>query len=612
LQSFRQPQRKFIPANQISARQRIAAPSSVFDPALRCLQAGDIAGAVSRLLACRQHVRKSEIASSLLANLLLRLSRPGDAVEWFDAALKLRTDYPEALAAKGLALQALDRPVEAVSSYDRALALRPDDPDTLYNRGVALEALGDAEAALRSYEQALARRPDYAAGLSRQSALLESMGRLKEADAALDQRLGLAPADPDALCAKGNLFQRIGRFDDAVALYDRALVARPDFFAAHANRAEALKKAGRAEEALASAGMALALVPGDADMLILKGNVLGDLGRHGDAERAYRAAAAIRPVKVYPAAKAAPDFRALLLFSPICSNTPYEDLIGNASYESGVLMLLPGMTYDMAALEGRADILVNLVSDADRGDAVLREAEEFLSRFGRPVVNPPHLVRGTDRLSIARRLADVPHAVVPRMVRCAGDKADIIGAGMGYPLVARTVGTHGGDAMELCGGHDTLKDFAGRHQGSDLYLSEFVDYRSPDGFFRKYRFMFVGGEILPYHLAIGGNWKVHHATTGMAESPWMQMEEAAFLRGPGKVFGPEAFQALRTISERIGLDYFGIDCGLAADGRLIVFETNPSMLVHLHNAEFPYKDEYVLRIRDAFARMLAEKASMAA
>ena len=139
MQSFRQPQRKFVPSNQGPARQRTAAPSSVFDPALRCLEAGDVAGAVSRLIACRQHVRKSEIASNLLANLLLRLSRPRDAVDWFDAALKLRPGYPEALAARGLALQALDRHGEAVSSYDRALALRPDDPDTLYNRGVALE-----------------------------------------------------------------------------------------------------------------------------------------------------------------------------------------------------------------------------------------------------------------------------------------------------------------------------------------------------------------------------------------------------------------------------------------------------------------------------------------
>jgi tetratricopeptide (TPR) repeat protein len=147
LQSFRQPQRKFIPADKAPAPRRAATPSSVFDPALRCLEAGDVAGAVSRLLACRQHVRKSEIACNLLANLLLRLSRPEKAVEWFDAALKLRPDYPEALAARGIALQALGRHGEAAASHEAALALRPDDPDTLYNRALALEELGDRQAA---------------------------------------------------------------------------------------------------------------------------------------------------------------------------------------------------------------------------------------------------------------------------------------------------------------------------------------------------------------------------------------------------------------------------------------------------------------------------------
>jgi tetratricopeptide (TPR) repeat protein len=612
LQSFRQPQRKFIPAGKAPARQRAAAPSSVFDPALRCLEAGDVAGAVSRLLACRQHVRKSEIACNLLANLLLRLSRPEKAVEWFDAALKLRPDYPEALAARGIALQALGRHGEAAASHEAALALRPDDPDTLYNRALALEELGNRQAALASYGRALVLRPDYPAALLRLGALLEGLGRLKEAGAALDRLLGFSPADHDALCARGNLFQRIGRYEDAVALYDKALALRPDFFAAHANRAAALKKALRGEEALASVERALALSPGEADMLILEGNVLGDLGRHDEADRAYRDAAAIRPLKIYPAGKPMPDFRALLLFSPSCSNTPYEDLIGNAPFESGLLMLLPEMEYDMAALASRADVLVNLVSDADRGDAVLHEAEEFLSRFGRAVVNPPHLVRGTDRLSIARRLADIPHAVVPRMERCRGEGVDAAGAGIGFPLVARTVGTHGGEAMELCADPGALQAFAARHEGSEFYLSEFVDYPSSDGLFRKYRFMFVGGEILPYHLAIGDNWKVHHATTRMAECPWMQTEEEAFLREPAGVFGPDAFEALRTISERIGLDYFGIDCGLSSDGRLIVFEANPSMLVHMHNAEFPYKDEFVLRIKDAFARTLAEKAGASA
>jgi hypothetical protein len=60
------------------------------------------------------------------------------------------------------------------------------------------------------------------------------------------------------------------------------------------------------------------------------------------------------------------------------------------------------------------------------------------------------------------------------------------------------------------------------------------------------------------------------------------------------------YQALRVVRERIGLDYFGIDCGLDPGGNLIVFEVNASMLVHDDNAEFPYKDPFVCVIKAAF------------
>ena len=39
-------------------------------------------------------------------------------------------------------------------------------------------------------------------------------------------------------------------------------------------------------------------------------------------------------------------------------------------------------------------------------------------------------------------------------------------------------------------------------------------------------------------------------------------------------------QALQAIQQRIGLEYFGIDCGMDRSGNLVVFEVNASMLVH--------------------------------
>ena len=61
--------------------------------------------------------------------------------------------------------------------------------------------------------------------------------------------------------------------------------------------------------------------------------------------------------------------------------------------------------------------------------------------------------------------------------------------------------------------------------------------------------------------------------------------------------------------QRVGLEYFGIDCGLDRAGNLVVFEVNASMLVHARNEDFPYKAPFVLRIKQAFDAMLQKLAT---
>ena len=57
---------------------------------------------------------------------------------------------------------------------------------------------------------------------------------------------------------------------------------------------------------------------------------------------------------------------------------------------------------------------------------------------------------------------------------------------------------------------ETAKAVVAQRPGTDRYFIEYVDYRSADGYFRKYRFIFVDGQILPYHLAIPA--KIHSET----------------------------------------------------------------------------------------------------
>ena len=95
----------------------------------------------------------------------------------------------------------------------------------------------------------------------------------------------------------------------------------------------------------------------------------------------------------------------------------------------------------------------------------------------------------------------------------------------------------------------------------------------------------------------------------MVNQAWMQTEEEAFLQDPARVFNSGHHEALRAIQQRIGLEYFGIDCGLDRCGNLVVFEANASMLVHEQNEDFPYKALFVLRIKSAFDGMLRKFAT---
>jgi hypothetical protein len=111
--------------------------------------------------------------------------------------------------------------------------------------------------------------------------------------------------------------------------------------------------------------------------------------------------------------------------------------------------------------------------------------------------------------------------------------------------------------------------------------------------------MFVGGEPFPYHLAIDNGWMIHYRSAPMDEHAWMRDEERRFLRMPEKALGVSS-ATLRALAAAVGLDYFGIDCTVLADGTLFVFEADAAMLVHRFTPDVD-KLAAVDRIREALA-----------
>jgi glutathione synthase/RimK-type ligase-like ATP-grasp enzyme len=215
---------------------------------------------------------------------------------------------------------------------------------------------------------------------------------------------------------------------------------------------------------------------------------------------------------------------------------------------------------------------------------------------------------------VAGKLADIALCRIPKTVRLSfamigGPQGQAAIEGMPMPLLIRCAGTHGGDDFEKVDTANGIATFVRNHPDATFYLSEYIDYRSADGYFRKYRVICIGGEILPYHLAIHDHWMVHHFRTDMPNQAWMRTEEEAFLQDMAQVFDDRHQAALRQVGKASGLEYCGIDCGLDRDGNIVVFESNATMLVHDEkDALFAYKNPYIAKIKAAFDAMLADMA----
>ena len=100
-------------------------------------------------------------------------------------------------------------------------------------------------------------------------------------------------------------------------------------------------------------------------------------------------------------------------------------------------------------------------------------------------------------------------------------------------MLIRPIGTHGGEGVRRI--EDPAELSAMTEQTGTV--TQFVDFRSSDGWHRKYRVVFVDGAMFPYHLAISRHWLVHHWTAGMESDPDRRAEEARFLANPHAVLG---------------------------------------------------------------------------
>jgi hypothetical protein len=254
------------------------------------------------------------------------------------------------------------------------------------------------------------------------------------------------------------------------------------------------------------------------------------------------------------------------------------------------------------------DVVFNTIAESEEALPALALAGRFAAAAGRHPINPPAAVAALTRAAVAERFAGSATILAPAVERI--EAAELRARAFLAPCIVRPVGSQAGFALARIDDIAALHAYLAEHPHDAYFVAPFVDYRSADGLYRKYRIMFVAGESYPCHLAISPRWMIHYYNAAMADHAWMRAEEARFLAAPEETFPGPLGAALREIAAAVPLDYFGIDCAIANDGRLLLFEADAAMLVHGSDPPelYPYKRAAFERIQRALTALLDRSA----
>ncbi|MDR3682533.1 MAG: hypothetical protein P4L11_02295, partial [Geothrix sp.] len=295
--------------------------------------------------------------------------------------------------------------------------------------------------------------------------------------------------------------------------------------------------------------------------------------------------------------------RLLALMAPgdYLDNTPLEFLLEGSDVQLELLFLGPGLPFPDPL--PAHDLLFTALRESDANLPILKQIEEHLARCPVPVVNQPGRIPLLARDRLSALLRSAPGLALPPTLRV--DRAGLqrlAAEAAEFPIIARPVGAHRGQGLVKLEAPADLDGHLQASPASAFYVSRFVDYRSPDGCFRKSRIVLIQGRPYVAHLAISEHWMVNYVNSDMEKSAWKRAEEAEFMAQFDEGFARRHGAALGAIHDRLQLDYVVLDCAETPDGQLLLFEADSAAMVHANDPAdlFPYKQAKMQRIFDAF------------
>lgn len=331
----------------------------------------------------------------------------------------------------------------------------------------------------------------------------------------------------------------------------------------------------------------------------------------------------IQQIYQYPRPAMPVKIRALMIVGPgdLMANSPFEFLIDQQPVALDMLYITSTMGLPKQIPEH--DVLIVAVGESDINQSLLANLEQLLAQWPRPVINRPSRIAQLSRDAGYALLSTIPQVSMPAALRvkratleaCCrpGDLANPLPKqlqGVDYPIIIRPIDSHAGLGLSKIETLADLTDYLVHSPENEFFVSPFIDYRSADGLFRKYRLILMNGVPYVCHLAISQRWMVHYLNADMLENAAHRAEEAQCMVDFNSTFAVRHTAALDAIYKKLGLDYVGLDCAETRNGKLLIFEADSNMVVHNMDPadKFPYKKIQMPKLFHAFTQLLAQRS----
>ncbi len=501
--------------------------------------------------------------------------------------------------------------------------------------GLQLLQANNFRAAETQFARSLELIPDRVSTLNNLSAVKLKRRQFAEAEQYALKAIAVDSQSPEAWSNLGIALTGMERHQEALQACDRALNRDASFTRVWLTKAMALLRLTRYDEALLACDEALKLDSSQEEIVYTRSLILKELNRPNEARECYRKSLEMRlassPVfvgerratqkanalVVNPNPALDDSFRSFEQLSRFCSNYPCQ--LGDYLLEDFHFTYV--FVGDTARPPARKqipppDFVINnhvngevLVSEGNLPDLI-----QLVESFGVPVVNHPTKAVPTARDLSAKLIEGIPGVRLPRTLRFSrvGKTCEAlvreIEERYDYPLITRTLTAQEGKGMTKVDSRAALAAVLSDGCPDKFFVTQFVDSRGGNKFFRKIRAAVVQDEIIIVRVDYDHFWKIYARKSDERVAFYLNNAdlldaEKRICADPEAGLGRSAVQSLRAIRRRIPLDVFGIDFDVAPDGRVVFYEANATMnLFSTAREEVPYPKEAGDHLKLAFQR----------